>query len=66
MVPNSTRPILSWNDKGESPKNGALLVAPYGSGAFRLYGYFVFSANSPAGVPGAYRLLVNLVSLGNE
>jgi hypothetical protein len=27
-------PILSSNDKGESPTNGALLVAPYGKGYY--------------------------------
>jgi hypothetical protein len=51
------------NDTGENPMRGALLVAPYGDG------YYVYSGLSwfrhlPAGNPGPYRLLSNLISLG--
>lgn len=58
-------PILSSQDPGESPKNGGLLVAPYGEGYYIYTGYSWFR-ELPAGVPGAYRLFVNLISLGNE
>jgi len=56
-------PLLACNDPGETPKKGGLLVARYGQG------YFVYTGLSwfrqlPAGVPGAYRLFANLVSLG--
>jgi LmbE family N-acetylglucosaminyl deacetylase len=56
-------PLLACNDPGESPKSGSLLVARYGRG------YFVYTSLSwfrelPEGVPGAYRLFANLLSLG--
>jgi LmbE family N-acetylglucosaminyl deacetylase len=57
--------ILSWHDKGEDAKNGSLLVTKYGEGYF-VYTGISFFRETPAGVPGAYRLLVNLISLGNE
>jgi hypothetical protein len=55
-------PILSSNDKGESPKNGALLVAPYGKGFYIYTGLSLFR-ELPEGVSGAYRLLSNMISL---
>ncbi|CAM2940741.1 PIG-L family deacetylase [Flavobacterium frigoris] len=55
-------PILSSNDKGESPTNGALLVAPYGKGYYIYTGLSLFR-ELPEGVPGAYRLLSNMISL---
>lgn len=56
-------PILACNDAGESPLKGGLLVAPYGKGYF-VYTGLVFFRELPAGVPGAYRLFANLISLG--
>ncbi len=55
--------ILSANDPDEDPKDGGLLIAEYGKG------YFVYTGISwfrelPAGVPGAYRLFANILSLG--
>jgi len=58
-------PILSSNDPGETPKEGGLLIAQYGEGYYVYSGYSWFR-NLPAGVPGAYRLFVNLISLGND
>lgn len=55
-------PILSSNDKGESPKNGALLVAPYGKGFYIYTGLSLFR-ELPEGVSGAYRLLSNMISV---
>ncbi|WP_428232946.1 PIG-L family deacetylase [Flavobacterium sp.] len=55
-------PILSSHDKGESPKDGALLVAPYGKGYY-IYTSLSFFRELPEGVPGAYRLLSNMISL---
>jgi hypothetical protein len=54
--------LLSCNDPGESPKDGGLLVAKSGKGYFVYTGYSWFR-ELPAGVPGAYRLFANLVSL---
>ena len=56
-------PILACGDPGESPLKGGLLVAQYGKGHF-VYTGLVFFRELPAGVPGAYRLFANLVSLG--
>jgi LmbE family N-acetylglucosaminyl deacetylase len=56
-------PILACSDAGEAPLKGGLLVAPYGKGYF-VYTGLVFFRQLPAGVPGAYRLFANLVSLG--
>ena len=56
--------ILSSNDPGEPPRNGGLLVAQHGQGYFVYTGYSWFR-QLPAGVPGAYRLFANMISLGN-
>jgi len=53
---------LSCNDPGEKPADGGLLIAPYGKGVF-VYTAFSFFRELPAGVPGAYRLFANLISL---
>ncbi|MEO6175259.1 MAG: PIG-L family deacetylase [Flavobacterium circumlabens] len=55
-------PVLSSHDNGESPKNGALLVAPYGKGYY-IYTGLSFFRELPEGVAGAYRLLSNIISL---
>ncbi|TDN87900.1 LmbE family N-acetylglucosaminyl deacetylase [Salegentibacter sp. 24] len=55
--------ILSMNDKNETPKNGSLLVAKYGQGYF-IYTGLSFFRQFPEGVPGAYRLFANMISIG--
>lgn len=55
-------PLLSSNDPGEKAADGSLLVAPYGQGQF-IYTALSFFRELPAGVPGAYRLFANLISL---
>lgn len=57
--------ILSSNDAGESPKDGGLLVAKYGEGHF-VYTGLAFFRQLPSGVPGAYRLFANLLSLKKD
>ena len=57
--------ILSWSDSGEQPKKGGLLIAPYGRGNY-VYTGISFFRELPAGVSGAYKLLVNLISLSHE
>ncbi|PRY16521.1 GlcNAc-PI de-N-acetylase [Pontibacter ummariensis] len=57
--------ILSSNDPGEPARKGGLLVAPYGKGNYIYTGYSWFR-ELPAGVPGAYRLFANLISLGKN
>jgi len=56
-------PILSSNDKGEKEKNGALLVAKYGKGTY-IYTGLSFFRELPEGVPGAFRLFANMISIG--
>ena len=58
-------PILSANDPGETPKNGGLLVTKYGEGYFVYSGYSWFR-ELPAGVPGAFRIFTNMISLGQD
>jgi len=53
--------VLSSNDPGEKPVAGGLLWARHGKGIFIYTGY-AFFRQLPAGVPGAYRLFINLVS----
>jgi len=62
---NAFTPILSMHDRGESPKTGSLLVAPYGKGYY-IYTGLSFFREFPAGVSGAYRLFANMLSLGKQ
>jgi len=57
--------LLSMNDKGEKPKDGGLLIAKYGNGHY-VYTGLSFFRELPEGVPGAYKLFANLVSLGKR
>ncbi len=54
-------PISSF-DTGESPQKGSIIIAKYGKGNFAYTGISWFR-QLPEGVTGAYRLLVNLISL---
>jgi hypothetical protein len=54
-------PLLETHDPGESEQKGGLLVAQYGKGTY-IYTGLAFFRQLPAGVPGAVRLFVNLVS----
>lgn len=53
--------LFAMNDKGEQPLDGGTLVARYGKGRY-VYTSLSFFRQLPAGVPGAYRLFVNLIS----
>ena len=55
--------ILSMNDKGETAKESSLLVASYGKGYY-VYTGLSFFRELPEGVPGAYKLFANMISLG--
>src|SRR5688572_3597515 len=57
--------ILAMNDPGEKPDEGSLLIAKYGRGYFTYTG-LVFFRQLPAGVPGSYRLLANLIALNRK
>ncbi|MDH5381751.1 MAG: PIG-L family deacetylase [Cyclobacteriaceae bacterium] len=58
-------PILSMSDPGEDPLLGSLLVAEYGKGTY-IYSGISWFRELPAGVPGAIKLFINLVSYGQE
>lgn len=58
-------PILSMNDKGETPKNGSLLIAKYGKGNY-IYTGLSFFRELPAGVSGAYKLFANMLAVGKD
>ncbi len=55
-------PLLSGSDPGEDPLMGGLLMAEYGKGLVVYTGLSWFR-QLPAGIPGAYRLFANLISL---
>jgi hypothetical protein len=57
--------LLACHDPGEQPQKGGLLRAQYGKGTYIYTGY-AFFRQLPAGVPGAVRLYVNLLSAGHE
>ncbi|QDV06013.1 Mycothiol S-conjugate amidase [Planctomycetes bacterium Poly30] len=52
--------LIAWNDPGEAPLSGALIACDFGEGRFLYTGISLFR-QLPAGVPGAYRLLANLL-----
>jgi LmbE family N-acetylglucosaminyl deacetylase len=58
-------PLLEMADPGEEPTRGSLLVSDHGEGKY-VYTGLAFFRQLPEGVPGAYRLLVNLLSLGRQ
>jgi LmbE family N-acetylglucosaminyl deacetylase len=56
--------LLSCHDEGEEPQKGGLLFTRYGKGVFIYTGYSFFR-QLPAGVPGALKLFVNMISFKN-
>jgi len=59
------KPLLSSNDPSEPQQKGGLLMARYGKGTY-VYCAYAFFRQLPAGVPGAIRLFVNLLSAGKQ
>ncbi len=57
--------IFAMHDEGEPDDEGALITAKYGKGNF-VYTGLVFFRELPAGVPGAYRLLANIIALNHK
>jgi LmbE family N-acetylglucosaminyl deacetylase len=58
-------PLVETHDPDQDPQEGGLLVAHYGRGVY-VYDAFALYRQLPSGVPGAYRILANLVSLGKN
>ncbi len=57
--------LVETHDPDQKPQAGGLLLARYGKG-FYIYDAFALYRQLPAGVPGAYRILANLVSIGKN
>ena len=57
--------LLSTQDEGQEPQKGGLLYARYGKGIY-IYNAYAFYRQLPEGVPGAYRLIANMVSLAKN
>ncbi|MBE7174294.1 MAG: PIG-L family deacetylase [Williamsia sp.] len=57
--------IFSLHDPGEKDDEGSLITTKYGNGHFTYTG-LVFFRELPAGVPGAYRLLANIIALNQK
>ena len=53
--------VMEMNDPGEAPNKGAVITGNYGEGRF-IYTSLAFFRQLPAGVPGAYKLFINLLS----
>lgn len=58
-------PLLEGNDTGESPQKGILLAGKYGKGTY-VYTGLSFFRELPAGVPGTYKLFMNILNLGSR
>ena len=56
--------LVESHDAGEAENSGGLVIADVGKGKFIYCSYSLFR-QLPAGVPGAYRLLANMLSLPN-
>ncbi len=59
------QPLLETHDPGQAPEKGGLLVAHTGKGYY-IYTALALYRQLPEGVPGAYRLFANLISIGKE
>ena len=57
--------LFAMHDPGEPDDEGSVIMAKYGKGNF-VYTGLVFYRELPAGVPGAYRLLANLIALNKK
>jgi hypothetical protein len=58
-------PLFSFTENGEDPMEGSLLVAKYGKGHY-IYTGLSFFRELPAGVPGAFKLFTNMISIGRN
>ena len=62
---NKFEKLIGMNDPGEKSDDGSLIVTKYGKGWFTYTG-IVFFRELPAAVPGAYRLLANIIALNKK
>ncbi len=59
------QPLLETHDAGQEPQKGGLVYARYGKGVY-IYNAYAFYRQMPEGVPGAYRLFANMISVGKS
>lgn len=59
------QPLLETHDPGQAPQKGGLVYATYGKGVY-IYNAYAFYRQMPEGVPGPYRILANMISLGKN
>jgi LmbE family N-acetylglucosaminyl deacetylase len=59
------QPLVETHDPDQDPQKGGLLLARYGKG-FYIYDAFALYRELPSGVPGAFRIIANLVSLSKN
>lgn len=57
--------LLECHDQGQSPQKGGMLYAEYGRGVY-LYSAYAWYRQLPHGVPGAFRIYANMMSLGKS
>jgi hypothetical protein len=57
--------LIAAHDRGQPPQRGGWLTARYGDGRYTYFAY-ALHRQLPYGVPGAYRLLANLISAGRD
>ena len=57
--------LLTCNDREQEPQHGGLLYTQYGKGTYT-YAAYAFYRQLPAGIAGAYRLFVNILTLGDQ
>ncbi|HTR28303.1 MAG TPA: PIG-L family deacetylase [Puia sp.] len=65
QVDSAYKEVLSMGDPGEPGQKGSLVIGEYGKGVF-VYTGLVFFRELPAGVPGAYRLMANIIALNHK
>jgi hypothetical protein len=58
-------PLTEVHDPDQDPQEGGLLFARYGKGVY-IYGAFALYRQLPEGVPGAFRLFANVLSLSHN
>jgi LmbE family N-acetylglucosaminyl deacetylase len=62
---HDTFPLYFTRPEGQPPQKGGLLYAKYGKGIY-IYNAYAFYRQLPEGVPGAYRIFANMISLPKE
>jgi hypothetical protein len=62
---SSYTPMIETADQGQAPQRGGWLQAKHGKGTYTYFAY-AFHRQLPYGVPGAYRLLANVLALGKK